>query len=210
MNPLEKLRLMLITDRSLSRLPPMQGVRRALEGGVTAVQLREKDLDSRNMYFLASEMRNMTDEYGSLLIINDRIDIAMAVNADGVHMGKNSMPIMQARQLLGRDKLIGFSAHNMQEAVGAEENGANYITLSPVFQSPGKDKPIGPEAVRMVREGLRIPVIALGGIKEDNVLDVLNHEVDGVAVISAIMASEDPRAAAERLRQKLDSFKSAG
>lgn len=207
MNVLEKLRLILITDRSLSKLPPMQVVRMALEGGVTAVQLREKDLDSRNIYFLASEMRNMTNEYGALLIVNDRIDIAIAVNADGVHMGKNSMPIMEARRLLGRDKLIGFSAHNMQEAVGAEENGANYITLSPVFQSPGKGKPIGPEAIRIVREGLRIPVIALGGIKDDNVLDVLNYKADGVAVVSAIMASEDPKAAAERLRRKLDSYR---
>lgn len=209
MNLLEKLRLILITDRSLSKLPPMQVVRRALEGGVTAVQLREKNLDSRNIYFLASEMRNMTNEYNALLIINDRIDIALAVNADGVHMGKNSMPIMEARRLLGRDRLIGFSAHNMQEAVGAEENGTNYITLSPIFQSPGKDKPIGPEAIRIVREGLRIPVIALGGIKEDNIQDVLNHKADGVAVVSAIMASEDPRAAAERLRRKLDSCEPA-
>ena len=205
MRPLETLRLMLITDRSLSKLPPMQVVRRALEGGVTTVQLREKDLDSRNMFFLASEMRNMTDEYDAGLIINDRVDIALAVGADGVHLGKNSMPIMDVRRLLGRDKLIGFSAHNMQEAVGAEENGVNYITLSPVYESPGKGEPIGPEAISMVREGLRIPVIALGGINADNVADVLNNKADGIAVISAIMASDDPKAAAEALRRVLDS-----
>ncbi|MFQ5862904.1 MAG: thiamine phosphate synthase [Candidatus Brocadiales bacterium] len=200
-----KLRLTLITDRTLSKLPPMQAVRRALEGGVTTVQLREKNLDSRNMYFLASEMRSMTNEYNANLIINDRVDIAMAVGADGVHTGKNSMPITDARRLLGRDKLIGFSAHNMQEAVGAEENGANYITLSPIYQSRDKGKPIGPEAIPIIKETLRIPVIALGGINVDNILNVLGHKADGIAVISAIMASEDPKAAAGLLRQKLDS-----
>ncbi|MEE9584398.1 MAG: thiamine phosphate synthase [Candidatus Brocadiales bacterium] len=205
MNALEKLRLTLITDRSLSKLPPMQVVRRALEGGVTTVQLREKDLDSRNMYFLASELRNMTNEYGANLIINDRIDIALSVNADGVHVGKNSIPMMEVRRLLGRDKLMGFSAHNMQEAVGAEENGADYITISPIYQSPGKGRPIGPEAISIIKENLRIPVIALGGIKEGKVLDVLNHKAEGIAVISAIMASEDPKTAAGQLRQRLDS-----
>ncbi len=204
MPALEKLRLTLITDRSVSSLPPMQVVRRALAGGVTTVQLREKDLDSRNMYFLASELRNMTNQYGANLIINDRVDIALAVGADGVHMGKNSMPIMDARRLLGRDRLIGFSAHNVQEAVGAEENGVNYITLSPIYQSPGKGRPIGPVAVATVKVCLRIPVIALGGINEDNVDDVLSNKADGVAVVSAIMATDDPRAASERLRQKLD------
>ncbi len=204
MPALEKLRLTLITDRSVSSLPPMQVVRRALAGGVTTVQLREKDLDSRNMYFLASELRNMTNDYGANLIINDRVDIALAVGADGVHMGKNSMPIMDARRLLGRDRLIGFSAHNMQEAVGAEENGVNYITLSPIYQSPGKGRPIGPAAVATMKECLKIPVIALGGINEDNVDDVLGNKADGVAVVSAIMASDDPRAASERLRRKLD------
>lgn len=210
MNQLEKLRLMLITDRSLSKLPPMQVVRRALEGGVTTVHLREKDLDSRNMFFLASEMRNMTREFNANLIINDRIDIALAVGADGVHMGKNSMPMTEARRLVGRNKLIGFSAHNMQEAVGAEENGANYITLSPIFQSPNKGKPIGPEAVPVVKDVLRIPVIALGGINEDNIASVLEHRADGIAVVSAIMASEDPRLVAERLRGKLDLCRPVG
>lgn len=209
MNLLERLRLTLITDRGLSKLPPMQVVRRALESGVTTVQLREKDLDSRNIYFLASEMRNMTKEYNANLIINDRIDIALAVDADGVQMGKNSMPMMEARRLLGRDKLIGFSAHNMQEAVGAEENGANYITLSPIYQSRDKGTPIGPGAIPIMKEGLRIPIIALGGINEDNILEVLEHRADGIAVISAIMASEDPKAAAGLLRQKLDSYKPA-
>ncbi|MCQ4573843.1 MAG: thiamine phosphate synthase [Candidatus Brocadiales bacterium] len=204
MPALEKLRLTLITDRSVSSLPPMQVVHRALEGGVTTVQLREKDLDSRNMYFLASELRNMTNDYGANLIINDRVDIALAVGADGVHMGKNSMPIMDARRLLGRDRLIGFSAHNMQEAVGAEENGVNYITISPIYQSPGKGRPIGPAAVATMKVCLKIPVIALGGINEDNVDDVLGNKADGVAVVSAIMASDDPRAASERLRRKLD------
>ncbi|MCP4365472.1 MAG: thiamine phosphate synthase [Planctomycetes bacterium] len=210
MHALEKLKLTLITDRSLTKLPPMQVVRLALEGGVTTVQLREKDLDSMNMFFLASELRNMTNEYGANLIINDRIDIALAVGADGVQMGKNSIPIMDARRLLGRDKLIGFSAHNMQEAVGAEENGVNYITLSPIYESPGKGRPAGPGVIPTFRDSLRVPIIALGGINGDNASEVLDNKADGIAVISAIMASEDPKAAAVRLRQILDSHKPAG
>ena len=210
MHALEKLKLTLITDRSLTRLPPMQVVRLALEGGVTTVQLREKDLDSMNLFFLASELRNMTNEYGANLIINDRVDIALAVGADGVQMGKSSIPIMEARRLLGRDKLIGFSTHNMQEAVGSEENGVNYITLSPIYESPGKGKPTGPGVIPTFRDCLRVPIIALGGINGDNAQEVLDNKADGIAVISAIMASEDPKAAAVRLRRILDSHKPAG
>jgi thiamine-phosphate pyrophosphorylase len=202
----QSLRLILITDRSLAPLPLVEAVRQALEGGVTAVQLREKDLDSRNLYSLASELRETTSHYGAALIINDRVDIALATVADGVHLGRNSMPISIVRKLLGPGRLIGFSAHNMQEAVGAEEGGADYITLSPIFCTHSKDMPIGPRAISMVKEHLRIPVIALGGIREATAAEALENRADGLAAISAIMAHPDPKVKAHGLKKVVDSW----
>lgn len=208
MEKLDKLRFMLITDRRLTELPLLETIRLALEGGVSTVQLREKDLDGRGLFFLASELRRMTSDYQANLIINDRADVALAVDADGVHLGKDSMPLRDIRRLIGPSRLMGFSAHNMQEAVAAEEGGADYITLSPIFQSPGKSKPISPRAILMIKEHVRIPVIALGGIKEENVQEVLASKADGIAVLSGIMASAEPEKQARLLRDKLNSHKS--
>lgn len=216
MDNLQKLRLMVITDRRIAPLPIVETVRQALgdrnanEKGVTAVLLREKDLDSKNLFLLASELRELTSHYGAALIINDRVDTALAVGADGVHLGRHSMPMSTVRKLLGprtNGKIIGFSAHNMQEAVGAEEGGADYITLSPIFPTNlSKGKPIGPSAISLVKEHLRIPVIALGGIKEDTAVEALESKADGLAVISAIIAHHDPKVKAQGLRKVIDSW----
>lgn len=198
---------MLITDRRLSRLPFLETIRQALEGGVSSVQLREKDLDTRNLFSLALELRRITQDYEAGLIINDRADIALAVGADGVHLGRHSMPPAEARKLLGSSGLIGFSAHNVQEAVAGEEGGADYITLSPIFPSEGKGRPIGPGALLLVKGHVKIPVLALGGIKEDNLQEVLDSKADGIAVLSAIMSSAEPEKQARLLRDKLDLYK---
>ncbi len=203
----QKLRLMLITDQSTSQLPLIEAVKLALEGGVTAVQLREKDLESKNLFLLAEELRELTLRYGAALIINDRVDIALATEADGVHLGRHSMPISVVRRLLGLPgscKFLGFSAHNIQEAVGAEEGGANYITLSPIFPSKDKGPPIGTRAISLVKEYLRIPVIALGGIKEETAAEVMENKADGLAVISAIIDQADPKSRAQALRKIVD------
>ena len=210
MDNTQRLRLILITDRKIAPLPLIETVRLALEGGVTAVQLRENDLDSKNLFFLARELRELTSHHGAALIINDRVDIALATVADGVHLGRHSMPLSTVKKLLGlpaSGRIVGFSAHNMQEAVGAEEGGADYITLSPIFRTnPSKGMPIGPRAISLVKEHVRIPVIALGGIKEDNATEVLENKADGLAVISAIVGQRDPKAKAQGLRKAVDSW----
>jgi thiamine-phosphate pyrophosphorylase len=209
MDNLQRLRLTLITDRSITRLCLIKAVEAALQGGVTAVQIRERGMDSKDLLLLASQIKEATSHYGAALIINDRVDIALAVGADGVHVGSRSMPLVTVKKLLDSNAngmLLGFSAHNLQEAVGAEEGGADYITLSPIFPSHGKGSPIGPRAISLVKEHVRIPVIALGGIKVDTAPVALNNRADGVAAISAVIAHHDVKARAQALRKIVDDW----
>lgn len=195
--------LYLITDRrGCGGRYLVSVVAEALKGGVKAVQLREKDLSSRELYELAREMREITSHYNALLFINDRIDIAMAVAADGVHMGHGSIPIQGARKLLGVEKLIGVSCHGRESAVAAQEKGADFITYGPVFHTPSKAKyghPVGIESLREVTPLLRIPVFALGGITSRNTRQVLDAGANGISLISAVMAAENPREEAKTL-----------
>lgn len=176
--------------------------------GVTAVQLRERDLDSKTLFSLAKYLRELTSQHGAALIINDRVDIALAVGAEGVHVGSHSMPLGTIRKLIGPPAsgklLVGFSAHNMKEALEAEAGGADYITLSPIFPTHSKDKPIGPVAILQVKERVRIPVIALGGINKETATEALENKADGLAVISAIIAHHSPRIRALDLRRMVD------
>jgi thiamine-phosphate pyrophosphorylase len=193
--------LYLITDRhQTGNLRLVDVVEDALKGGVRGVQLREKDLSSRELYELAYEMRKLTSRYGAKLLINDRVDIALAVEADGVHLGLNSMPIHRVRRLLGNSKLIGLSCHNQINAIMAQENGADLITFGPVYYTPSKanyGKPVGVEKLEIVTHLLEIPVFALGGIKQDNILEVTAAGATGIALVSAIIASDDPQREAE-------------
>ncbi|HHT9131785.1 MAG TPA: thiamine phosphate synthase [Candidatus Tripitaka californicus] len=221
MDHLKRLRLILITDRNASRLPLIRAVGLALGGnadgdrGVTAVQLRERDLESKDLFSLARELRELTSQHGAALIINDRVDIALAVGAEGVHIGSHSMPLGTVRRLIdlsvsGRGgvtpPLLGFSAHNMKEALEAEEGGADYITLSPVFTTHSKkgDIPIGSGTILQVKERVGIPVIALGGINKETAAEALENKADGLAVISAIIAHRDPKIHAQDLRRTVD------
>ena len=168
-------------------------IEQAIEGGVGTVQLREKDLSTRDLYSLAKEIREITKRKGVNLIINDRVDIAIAVDADGVHLGWQSLEIGIVRRMIGQDKLIGFSAHSLKEAERAENSGADYVTISPIFDTVNKDyfiKPLGVDEIGKIKEQINIPVIALGGINENNVNEVLKNGADGIAVISAILLSE--------------------
>jgi thiamine-phosphate pyrophosphorylase len=180
----------------------MPVVEEALKGGVKAVQLREKDLSSRELYELAQEMRDITSRYGARLFINDRIDIALAVDADGVHLGHGSIPIQIARQLMGEEKLIGISCHGRESAVAAQEKGADFITYGPVFHTPSKaayGTPVGIGSLREVTSRLRIPVFALGGIIGRNTRQVIDAGAHGIALISAVIAAENPREEAKKL-----------
>jgi len=202
--------LYLITDRQQTGGRPLaEVVRRALEGGVRAVQLREKDLSSAALYRLAAELRSITSDFDARFIINDRPDIALAVGADGVHIGVNSLPVVAARRLLGQDKIIGYSAHGIDEALRAQADGADFVTFGPLYPTPSKaayGEPCGVKKLAEAVSALDIPVIALGGISPANITEALSADVQGVAVISAILASADPRGAAASLLKKIEEY----
>lgn len=196
-------RVYLITDRGISSGGDLLGtVAKALEGGVRAVQLREKDLPARDLFRLAERMRERTEEYGAKLLINDRADVAMAVGADGVHLGVLSIPPREARQLLGSRAIIGCSAHNAEELRQAKEGGADFVTYGPVYPTPSKGPfgpPVGIPALAEACRTAGIPVFALGGIGPGNLEEVARAGSFGVALITGIIAAADPRAAAAAL-----------
>lgn len=202
-------RLYLITDRKIAAKPLPDAVRLALEGGVKAVQLREKDLPVRELLALARELRTITREFGAKLFINDRVDVAMIVGADGVHLGGASMPVDAARKIVGKDMLIGASTHNMEEALAAQKGGADLITFGPIFDTPSKAKygaPVGAAAIRKLKNEINIPIFALGGINSGNVLQVMSAGADGIAMISAIFSAEDIQKTAAAFNKALTAI----
>ena len=200
--------LYLITDRTQTNGRPLAAVvREALAGGVRAVQLREKDLSGSELFRLATELRAITREYGARLIINDRVDIALAAEADGVHLGIASLPLAAVRRMLGPKRLIGYSAHAIAEARQAEADGADFVTFGPVYHTPSKavyGAPLGPELLAEAASSLSIPVFALGGVKKTSIAELLTSGARGIALISAIIAASDPRAAAVTLLNTLE------
>lgn len=201
--------LYLITDRKQTNGRNLEFVvEEALRGGIRAVQLREKDLTSRELYELAYELRKLTARHNARLIINDRIDIALAVDADGVHLGYNSMPIYRARMILGEKRLIGVSCHNQVQAIVAQDKGADFITYGPIFYTPSKatfGEPVGIKRLSEVTGIMKIPIFALGGVKHHNVPEVMAAGPHGVAAVSAILSAEDPRVAVRNMRSLLPS-----
>jgi thiamine-phosphate pyrophosphorylase len=199
--------LYVVTDRQLTGGRPLRlVVEAALRGGARIVQLREKDLPPRELYPLALEMRQLTQAYGARLLINDRIDVALAVNADGVHLTTTSLPASSARQILGPGRLIGVSTHTRAEAQAAVEQGADFVVFGPVFFTPSKasyGQPVGLDALRAVRAVVKSPLLAIGGIKQANLDQVLAAGADGIAVISAIISADDPTAATQDLLARL-------
>lgn len=191
--------LYLITDRKQTKLPLPDAIRLALQGGVRAIQVREKDLPVRELLALARELRLTTKEFGAKLFINDRVDVAVAVDADGVHLGHESMPADAARKIVGRSMLIGASTHNLDEAKQAETDGADFVTFGPIFSTPSKMQygaPAGVEALQAVKYSVRIPVFGLGGIRINTVSQVLRAGADGIAMISSVLAAPDIKQAA--------------
>lgn len=198
----------LITDRHLfAGTDELIGaVEGALRGGIRGVQLREKDLPARELLELARRLKGLTAEYGAKLLINDRVDIALASGADGVHLGQNSFGPREARKLM-REGLIGVSAHSLDEALEAQGEGADFITMGPVYLTPSKKKygePIGLTALTEAAGALKIPVFAIGGVKKDQLKKVLSSGALGPAVISAVLGSKDAEKSAEELVTELD------
>ena len=195
--------LYLITDRKQTRGRDLLWViERALEGGVKAVQLREKDLDGKELFSLAEKTLRVCQNYGALLFINDRIDLCLAIDADGVQIGIASVPIDAARQLLGPQKLIGASTHSLEEAGEAQRRGADFVLFGPVYHTASKinyGPPQGLTALKAVVEKLSRPVYAIGGIQPDNVDETRRTGIRGVALISAVISAEDPKDATEKI-----------
>jgi thiamine-phosphate pyrophosphorylase len=187
-------RLYLITDRKKAGFPLPEAIEEALKGGVKAIQLREKDLQVKELLELAEKIREITKQYEALLFINDRVDVALAVGADGVHLAGTSMPTKAVRRMLGSRFLIGVSTHSIDEAIRAQSDGADFITFGPVFETESKKKygpPQGVGRLKEVVEVLKIPVFALGGINEHNIPAVMDTGVYGISMISAILGAED-------------------
>ena len=199
--------LYLVTDRRLSLgRSTVEVVAAAVSGGVTCVQLREKHCSTREFLEEARRVRELLVGTGVPLIINDRLDVALAVAADGVHLGQNDMHLSDARRLVGERLVIGISAESVADAIRAEAEGADYIGVSPVFTTPTKmdtAPPLGLEGLREIRRAVRLPLVAIGSIRHDNAAEVLRAGADGLAVVSAIVSAPCPRTAAAALRQQI-------
>jgi thiamine-phosphate pyrophosphorylase len=194
-------RLYLVTDRTLfsSEALFLEALDAALQGGVKALQLREKDLPTRKLLKLAEAVRELTLRHGARLFINDRADVAVCVDADGVHLGHSSLPAHAVRKMIGDSRQIGVSAHSEAESNAAAEEGADFITFGPVFDTPSKRRygaPLGTALLRRVATTVSVPVFGIGGIKRENLTEVLSARAAGVALISGILAEEDVRGAA--------------
>jgi thiamine-phosphate pyrophosphorylase len=195
-------KLYLITDRKQTTMPLIEAVRLALLGGVRGIQLREKDLPIRELLALSQGLRSLTKEFGAKLIINDHVDIAVAVEADGVHLGHQSLPTSAVRHIIGKKMMIGVSTHNVEEARAAESEGADFVTFGPIYETPTKTQfiaPVGLEALRSVKKVIDIPIFALGGIKSKNIGHVLWAGAYGVSMISAIFGAQDIQKAARNI-----------
>jgi len=176
-----------ITDKKYSDLPVHDMINAVLRAGVKCIQYREKDLSRREIYEHAVTIRKLTRLSDAGLIINDHADIALAVDADGVHLGQDDLPLKEARKIMG-SKLVGISTHSLAQAMEAERGGADYIGFGPVFHTTTKDagSPKGIDAIRVIKENVSIPVVAIGGISLDNVALVIRAGADAVAVATAI------------------------
>lgn len=195
--------LYLITDRRFLKGRELKKVvEDAILGGVTIVQVREKDVSTREFYNVAKEVKEVTDHYKVPIIINDRLDIAQAIDAHGVHLGQKDMQLNIARRILGKDKIIGISVGNVKEALEAENNGADYLGIGTIFPTGSKkdvDAIIGIDGLSKIKNNISIPSVAIGGINKANFKDVLNTGIEGISVISGILDEDDIKFAANNL-----------
>lgn len=196
-------RLLLVTDRQQTRGRPLLDVlTSALAAGVHAVQLRERDLSSRELLRLAQEVQRLTTAAGAQLLINDRADVAMTLDGVGVHLRANSLPVAATRKLLGGQRLIGVSTHSVEEVARAESEGADYIVLGPIYETPSKmvyGAPLGVRALEEACRRVRVPVIGIGGVTAARVEEMQRAGAFGVAVVTAVLGADDVERATHEL-----------
>lgn len=201
-------RLCVITDERIGRgRSHVEIARAAIRGGADAVQLRDKTASGRRLYEVALELRRLTREAGVAFIVNDRLDVALAADADGVHLGQDDLPARAARALLPPGRILGVSAETVEEALAAERDGADYLGVGPVFEARGSKadagEPVGLSRIALIRRACRLPLVAIGGINAGNARAVRAAGADAAAVISAVAAADDPEEAAARLKRLL-------
>lgn len=208
MKPYLDYRLYLVTDRALSRGRSMtEVVTAAVRGGATCVQVREKSCSTREFIELSLAVKKIVAPLGVSLIINDRLDVAQAVAADGVHLGQSDMPLTLARKIVGPYMVIGISAESLTDALEAERGGADYLGVSPIFATPTKTDtapPLGLTGLAEIRRQVRLPLVGIGGINSENAEEAIAHGADGIAVVSAIVSAPDCKDATRRLRRRVD------
>ena len=201
--------LYLVTDRNQTGGRDLLWVlEQALDGGVKAIQLREKDLSGRDLFSLAERSHKLCQAYDAALFINDRVDVAMAVDAAGVQLSQTSLPVITTRALLGPQKIIGVSTHSLREAKEAEQNGADFVLFGPVYFTASKaayGAPQGLPALKTIVDNISLPVYAIGGIKPENIESTKKLGVRGVALISAIVSAESPKETAAKILRQLRS-----
>lgn len=194
--------LYLCTDRGLMSTDTLEeAVEQAVQGGCTVVQLREKDCTSLEFYETARSIKKITDRYKVPLIINDRVDIALAVDADGVHVGQSDLPASVVRRILGPDKIIGVSAGTLAEALQAEAEGADYLGVGAMYATSTKEDAdvTTIEELKEIRKAVGIPIVVIGGINKNTLENFKGYGIDGLAVVSAVIAADDIKAAAGEL-----------
>ncbi len=204
------LRLYLVTGIPQGGLDPLLDLaERAIQGGVTVIQLREKEEETRKIVQCARALKDLLKTRGVPLVINDRADIARVAGADGLHLGQEDLPVCEAREIVGAKLFIGLSTHNEEQATGAQHSGADYIGVGPVFQTATKENPepvIGVEVLRRIVEHSVLPCVAIGGITEENIDSVIQASPAGIAVSAAIAVADDPQKAARELSVKLGAL----
>lgn len=200
MNNLD-LSLYLVTNNSEDEEKFLNIIEESLKGGVSVVQLREKKAETLDFYNLALKVKEITQKYNVPLIINDRIDIALAIDADGVHVGQSDMPAKTARSMIGEDKILGVSAANIKEAKKAQRDSADYIGVGAVYPTNTKDDAtsVPKKELKEIVKSVDIPVVAIGGITQENAHELNDCEIDGLSVVSAIMEAENPKIASKNL-----------
>ncbi len=201
------LSLYLVTDKSDDVEKFIKTIEEAIKGGVTIVQIREKTATTLDFYNLALKVKEITTKYNVPLIINDRIDIALAIDADGIHVGQTDMPCEVTRKLMGPDKIVGVSASTIKEAKQAEKDGADYIGTGAIFPTTTKDdaEKVSKKELKEIVDSIDIPVVAIGGITIENAPELIDTGIKGLSVVSAIMSSDNPKLSSQKLLNIINS-----